>query len=137
MKSVSRAVASVAPQIQLTTMDCVVACVCMLTGRSYAEVFQGARSTSRKVRKSGAAEKELRSLAKGVGCALHKVTKDVDLDEDTGILWLESHDPKRASHAAVLFRGVLIDPSTGLLWDPHCYLSDHPHLTIEALFMLS
>ena len=136
MKSVSKAVASIQPQIQLTVMDCAITCVSMLTGRSYAEIFQASKKVSKQVRKKGAHEAELRRLARGVGCALHKITKDIDLQEDTGILWMGSMDESKSSHAAVLFRGVLIDPSTGLLWDPDCYLADHKHLTIEALFVL-
>ena len=109
----------------------------MLTGRSYAEVFQAAKKVSKRVRKAGAQEAELRRLVKGVGCGLHKITKDIDLQEDTGVLWMDSTDEAKPSHAAVLFRGVLIDPSTGLLWDPDCYLADHKHLRVEALFVLA
>lgn len=129
-------VVSIAVQIQQTTWDCVLACVVMLTGRPYSEVFQGAPRVAKEVRRKGSYEKEMHKLAKGVGCKLRKQA-EVNLDEDTGILFMESNDPAKASHAAVLFRGTLIDPSTGLLWDPTIYLAGHPYLTVECLYVLT
>ena len=132
-----RDVASISPVIQLSTMDCAVACVAMLTGHPYSDVFAGSKLTTRIVRKSGAIEVDLRRMARGVGAKLHKVkAKDVDLDDDTGILWIGSTNDKIPGHAAVLFRGALIDPGTGLIWDPHIFLAENPHYVVEALFEL-
>lgn len=127
-------VVSIQPQIQLTTADCAVACVAMLTGRPYADVFQGSPDTAKVVRKTGAFEKELKRLAKGVGVNLKRRNSEIDLDGDTGILWLGSSDDHKGGHAAVLFRGVLIDPGTGQLWSPEAFLGLHPHYIVEAIF---
>ena len=136
-KTSARAVASVVPVIQQSVMDCAVACVAMLTGHPYSNVFSGSATTAKIVRKSGAIEVDLRRLARGVGAKLKKVKPpNIDLDDDTGILWLGSTNPKIPGHAALLFRGVLIDPGTGLLWDPQVFLAENPHYVIEALFEL-
>ena|SRR3990167_2091815 len=132
-----KTVVSIAPVVQLSTMDCAVACVAMLTGHPYSNVFAGSTPTAKIVRKSGAVQKDLRRLARGVGATLHKIrAADVDLDDDTGILWLGSTKESIPGHAAVLFRGTLIDPGTGLLWDPHVFFLENPHYQVEALFSL-
>ena len=131
-------VVSISPIIQIAVMDCAVAAVAMLTGHPYSDVVAGRKRTYRIVRKKGAIEIDLRRLAKGVGAHLHKVVgSKVDLDEDTGILWLNSIKEGIAGHAAVLFRGTLIDPSSGLIWNPHVFLAQNPHYEVEALFELA
>ena len=127
-------VVSCYPVIQQTVKDCAVACIAMLFGRSYAEVFQAGGATVKAVRKLGAAEKALRRLAKGVGGTLIR-RNEFDIEEDTGILWLGSTDPKNGGHSAMLFRGVLIDPGTGQLWNPEVFMQTH-HYIPEALFEL-
>ena len=131
-------VVSIAPTIQLSTTDCATCAIAMLTGHPYSAVFQGSRKTAKIVRAKGAIEVDLRRMARGVGAKLVKKRGPlVDLDEDTGILWLGSTDDHKPGHAAVLFRGVLVDPGTGLLWNPHVFLAQSPHYVIEALFELA
>ena len=132
----SSSVASIAVVVQLTPADCGLACVAMLTGRPYKDVFQGAQASAKRARKHGTNEKELRRLAKGVGVKLRK-RRDVNIEEDTGILWLGSENESVDDHACVLFNGTLIDPADGLLWDPDIFLKTYPFYRVEAIFELA
>ena len=133
----SKGVASVSLVLQQTGADCAVAGVAMLLGRSYAEVFQANEELSRSVRKVGASDAAIRKLVRALGASLTKTLK-VDLDDDTGLLALKSSDiEKQAHHLVVLFRGVLVDPGTCLLWDPEVYLQTHSHLSVWYLLELT
>ena len=108
----------------------------MLAGVPYADVFQHAKRTARRARKIGTTLTDLKRLASKVGLRFRiKDATVTDLDGDTGIMWLS---PKKGEigHLTVLFRGVLIDPSNGQLWDPETYLKSSPEYEFAALLTL-
>ena len=127
-------VVSIIPCIQQSVSDCVVACVAMLLGIPYPDVSQAAPQLVKRARKKGASEYTLRKLVRTLGSTLHKMPYKAE-DNPTGILFLEAGRPTYPPHAVVLFQGILINPSDGLLWDAETYLTLHTY-TPEALFVL-
>jgi hypothetical protein len=132
----SREVVSVVPMVQQTHADCVVAAVAMLLGVPYSEVFQTRAETVKKIRKHGAmSTTSIQRLGKAMGAKLTK-QKDVDLDEDTGILVVDNIKDG-LGHAVVLFRGVIVDPTNGQLWSPEAYFNPNPQYVVECLLVLA
>ena len=131
----SKALVSVAIVAQQTTNDCAIAAVAMLTNLPYPEVFQAHAALSKRVQKSGASNRTIKAMIKRLGFNLrHRV--EIDLDEDTGLLLLDSTDEKKMGHTALLFRGTLVDPGTGLLWDPEVFLRENSFYRVEGLLEL-
>lgn len=132
-RKASREPVSVRVCVQETVADCGIAAVAMISGEPYATVFKLAKKTAKRARKEGTSLRDVRKLGRAVGVSFRiKEESKVDLDSDTGIMWLNAVKGK-FGHVTVLFRGVVIDPSNGQLWAPDTYLAENPEYKFIAL----
>lgn len=112
---------TVQPIIQQTGYDCGIASLVMMLGEPYPNVNQAAGQSLKKwPDPEGLSTRQLQTIAKKLGHVLQSVSiKDLDLHDSTGILLVRI---KNYHHFVALFEGVLIDPSSGLLWNLDTFL---------------
>ena len=111
------------PIIQKDVSDCAIACLAMVLGVPYVLASTIAQEVTKKPHKKGLGTRQMMSIARKLGRSMACVkAADVDLDEDTGILFV-GFTPSGNEHATVLFQGVLVNPADGLLYDPATYLN--------------
>lgn len=104
--------------------DCAIAALASILAKPYADVSCTARRLAPKSLKQGLWTREIVAIAAAHGVRLRR-RRRVDLSEDSGILTVEADRGRwQWSHAVVLFRGVIYDPGTQLLWEPDAYLHD-------------
>ncbi len=115
----------VEPCMMKAESDCGVACMAMLTGKSYAEVR--AALTKRTNIKEGLGVKQLRNIAERLGFKTRWI-RDADLSETVGILGLtRSTDPltpegEQEGHWVFCSRASIWNPAEGLLYtDPEVF----------------
>lgn len=111
--------AVILPAIQRSDMDCGLCCLQMLADRPYDVVRNEALKASPKLHSRGMFASELRRIGGRLGLRLMKRPRWTD--EDVGVLDVHLRDGGR--HFAVLFRGVLLNPADGMVWDTDTYLS--------------
>jgi hypothetical protein len=107
------------PIMQLGTHDCGVAGIAMLLGVPYVAIA-GALPQRKRVYREGMSTRQMVNLAKSLGRKV-KVLKTVDLSDDFGILQVEN-DKEEHGHAAMLWRGLIVDPASGFIWDSTVWL---------------
>ena len=96
--------------------DCAVACFVMLLGVSYEAALIAISKVDPTLATKGLYFTQLRKAAKELGVKLVSVPrKKYDVDNAVGILGVKYAD--KHEHAVVLFRGVVIDPEGGIIWD--------------------
>lgn len=123
----------VIPQIQRGLSDCGLVCLQMLLDRPYDVIRDTALKLAPTLHKSGVYVTELQKIgtALGVPLAYRKVTA---LPDDVGILRVKLRKPKGV-HFVVLFNGVILNPSDGMVWDAETYFENRGQpvglLTIE------
>ena len=107
------------PVMQKDSWDCGVACLVMLTGKSYGVVSVVVPKRAR--RDGGLGQTQMRNIATRVGVSTRWI-KDGDLQEVVGILGLtrpiEPANPKsdREGHYVMILKGVLYNPAEGVIW---------------------
>ena len=112
------------PTVQKSNGDCVIASIAMILGLPYHDVSKVALTVKPAPHEDGITMKEAQSICKKlVGHLFQSINPkgtDIDLDSDTGILWLRMG---RDYHAVVLFEGIVYNPADGLIWNLHAYLA--------------
>jgi ABC-type bacteriocin/lantibiotic exporter with double-glycine peptidase domain len=110
-------------QLQRTPMDCGVAVLAMLLGKSYEGVLVVAGSVQPFVLISGMYQKDMRKVARlfGFSTRVLKCPK-IDLEEDTGALAVESPTWNDGLHMVVLKNGLIFD-TDGSVWDQEVFRS--------------
>lgn len=95
--------------------DCAISALAMYLGYSYEDVLREAAVKDEEGRgKFGLLIEEIIAIARKLGTKL-TFKKDVDLDNDYGILSLPDH-------VNILRNGLIIDPD-GTIWDVYDYLA--------------
>ena len=117
------------PARQYSEGDCGLASLSMLSGKPYTVVRAAASALYPDAVNFGSTRRHLLRIAASLKYPLKlrdlaKASSE-DLDETTGLLVVS----KRAgrgwhAHAVVLFEGVVIDPSDGLVWGIDPYLAE-------------
>lgn len=109
------------PTMQMGAMDCVVASLSMLLGKSYREVAEAAKRVDPDALEVGLTWGEAVRVAKLLGVRLaSQDASGVDLDELTGVLYVKIG---RSHHAVVVFAGVIYNPADGMLYIPDAYFA--------------
>ena len=124
--------AVIEPITQKGDGDCVIASVAMLCGISYNEASKKAVELFPEPHKTGLNVKETQRLIKAlVGRYFESLsTKTLDLDEETGILFVKLPDEY---HAVALFEGSIFNPMDGLLWNRSAYFETKKAHTVRLL----
>lgn len=107
---------------QVTQADCGITALAMLLGRSYEEVSKVALVQCKRPHRSGLWEAELLRIARKLGVTLRRAPFDED---GTGLLSLRKKSGE--GHWAVLFQGVVINPSDAIAYDLSTYLHMHKY----------
>jgi hypothetical protein len=105
------------PVMQKDIADCSVACLVMLSGRSYRDVLAAFPKRAR-VGTEGVSDRQLMNAAKRLGCPLRYV-RDGNLDGVVGILSLErvtEPGEEPSWHSVIVANGTIWNPAEGLLW---------------------
>lgn len=110
------------PVIQKSDADCAIAALAMASGYSYSDLSRAARTVLKNPHQSGMWITEMKRVVKKLGITLKVVTPQEALDIGTG-LWIIKFLKTKEYHCVTLFRGTLIDPLNGVLWEPETYLA--------------
>lgn len=112
---------AVQPIAQLKNTDCAVAALAMLLGVSYRQVADRIRKDMPRAQSQGMWTTEICRVAFSFGTKLKRRSKTSDAVEGlTGLILTDNH-------AAVMFQGVVIDPSDGQVWDRETWLLTKNH----------
>ena len=126
--------AVIEPIVQKAMGDCVIACIAMILGVPYQEASKAALDVKPQPHSTGLTTREAQKIAnKLVGHPFQIVnTKgaDLDFDNETGILYVRM---SRSYHAVILFEGVVVDPSDGLVWNLQTFLHTKKASTYKLL----
>lgn len=117
----------VEPIVQKNHADCVVAALAMYLGVPYRLICETIDMLGIRLGTRGLDWIQAIQIAAKLGAALdYIVIRDVDdIRDETGIVSVEWPERrKRVSHALLLFQGVLINPSDGLIYDLDAYIYD-------------
>ena len=115
------------PLIQKDEGDCALACLAMVSGRSYVDVRKATRRVCPDAPVEGASAEDLVRLGRSLKYPLvaRIVQHGDDFEDLTGVLMVERKVRRRYHrHAVVLFQGVIIDPSDGTVWDFDAYMAE-------------
>lgn len=117
------------PSRQYSDGDCSLAALAMLSGRPYASVRATVNALYPKAKDEGVTPRQLLRISRALKFPLRqRVLHDTlseDLDDATGLLVVAKRIGRRwHGHAVVLFDGVVLDPSDGLLWNLDAYLAE-------------
>lgn len=116
---------AITPVIQLNAHDCGLRALEMLLGVPYAEVRAAFDAVAHRHagRERGVWHTEMERAAGQLRRQLRRRRKDrYDITEETGILTV--HLPENEDHYVVLFQGVVINPTDGVVYDRDAYLAD-------------
>jgi ABC-type bacteriocin/lantibiotic exporter with double-glycine peptidase domain len=117
---------SVVPQRH--TMDCSVAVLAMLLGKSYEETLM---AFDYNVMREGATIRQVKAAAKYLGVTLNWSRKIPDLETETGILAVKS--PKWPSdHLVVLKDGLIVD-TDATIWDQDVFMAAYEAKPISIM----
>lgn len=103
--------------LQRHPMDCAVATMAMLLGRSYEEVLV---AFSHNVIAQGASIRQIQLVGRKLGHALRWRRGPLDLETDTGIL-VVSGAKWKADHLVILKEGLIID-TDATIWEPDVFM---------------
>lgn len=115
-------------QVQRHKMDCSVACLAMLLGKSYEEALL---AFDYNVMREGATIRQVKVAAKYLGTKLAWSRKLGDLETDTGILCVRSLKWP-SDHLVVLKEGLIVDTDASI-WDYDVYLAAYEAFPISIL----
>ena len=110
---------AIVPIRQTGEADCAIAALAMLLGKTYGEVAPIVTEVAPKALQRGLWVTEMQRVVRKLGGVL-RVSRTFNLDEDVGLLMIDLED---SGHVVVLFRGVLINPGDGCVWEPDAYLA--------------
>jgi hypothetical protein len=113
--------AAVNPMIQRGLSDCGLVCLQMLLDRPYDVIRDTALKVAPLLHKSGVYVSELQKISKALGVPLVYRKLSGLPEDDLGILRVKI---PRGYHFVVLFNGVVLNPSDGLVWDAETYLEN-------------
>jgi hypothetical protein len=116
--------AAVNPMIQRGLSDCGLVCLQMLLDRPYDVIRDTALKIAPRLHESGVYVSELKRISKALGSPLtYRKLNFGPPDGEFGILRVKLLK-RRGYHFVVLFNGVVINPSDGLVWDADTYLEN-------------
>lgn len=117
---------TITPTMQIGPGDCAIACLAMLLGVPH-QAIMAAVPHKRAVMQRGLSNRQIVNIGKRLGREVRRKGGHVDLEEDVGILKLESGRDRRCGHAVVLVKGLVINPADGLVWvDAETFLKTEP-----------
>jgi ABC-type bacteriocin/lantibiotic exporter with double-glycine peptidase domain len=109
-------------EVQRTNMDCSIAVLAMLLGKTYEEVLQAAARVIPNVLECGATWPEMRKVARKLGFTTRiKKGPRISIGEDVGALCIRGEKWK-ADHLVVLKEDLIVD-TDGTIWEPEVYFS--------------
>jgi trans-2-enoyl-CoA reductase len=120
-------------QVSRGDADCALVALSIYLQRSYEDVFGVAVAVARTTaphRQRGLFIREIKQIAKLFGQRLHE-RKTFDLDEDEGILRLDTPDSD-AEHAAFIKHGLVWD-TDGTVWEMDTYLEATKYRPVSLL----
>lgn len=108
-------------------MDCVICCLAMLLGTSYEAALLAVGKVRPDMGTEGLYWKDAKAVAEILGYRLRAKNKYTP-DDTVGIVSLVPTTPDEPNHhAALLLRGVLIDPREPSVWDDYeIYMQHYP-----------
>lgn len=117
--------------------DCAVCCFVMLCGVSYEAALVAIAGVDQKLGTNGLYLTQIKKAAKSMGIKLKTVPKGkYDLHNTVGILSVRF--PSKLEHAVILFRGMVVDPDGGIVWDDvDAYLQDAEARIVGSLLVLA
>lgn len=101
-------------------MDCGTACLAMYLGLPYRVVSDAALKVVPDLLRSGVSREGMVRIARELGFGLKK-TRKFSFSSSSGIVFLGKN--RRDFHFVVLFHGVIINPTEGMVWEPDAYLA--------------
>lgn len=114
--------------------DCAVACLATLFGLTYEDALVALSQQEPAVLHGGVSERSLRKAALECGHVLRR-QRLIDLEDATGILWLESPQWP-AAHVVVLWDGRIVDTDGGTLWRNADVFLKHHHAKPKVLLVV-
>lgn len=111
---------AIEPIISKAGMDCGVSALAMYLGLPYRTVVDAALLEVPDVTNIGMTRIEMERIAARLGYDLIR-TRKFNVEDDAGILFLQKG--KRWSHYVVVFEGVVINPTDGLVWNYDAYIA--------------
>ena len=113
---------------QRHTMDCAVACLAMVIGKSYEDVLM---AFDHNVIRYGATIRQTQAAARVLGYRLSWSRKLGDLETDTGILSIRSSNWK-TDHLVVLKDGIIVD-TDATLWDQDVFMAAYSAVAMSIM----
>jgi ABC-type bacteriocin/lantibiotic exporter with double-glycine peptidase domain len=124
--------AIIEPIIQKSSNDCCVACLAMLLGQPYKDVYQVATNLRMHV-ELGMTNQNMIRVAKEFGVVMKSLpltsVHPFEAPYVTGIL---SH----SNHAVILFENVVFNPADGLIYDPDAYIASRKRFKPARLLVI-
>ena len=116
---------------QDTNYDCGIACLAMMFDTPLAEVHAFAAKALRVWPDAdGLTTRKLQTIAKKMGHALKSYDPRNEAVGDTGIMLVGGN---RKYHFVVVFRGIIVEPTFGDLWELNAYLKTYKVRAIRFL----
>ena len=115
--------------VQRHVMDCSVACLAMLLGKSYEDALM---AFDYNVMREGATIRQVKAAAKYLGSPLVWSRKIGDLETDTGILCVRSAHWPNADHLVVLKDGLIVE-TDATIWDQDVYMAAYEATPISIM----
>ena len=102
--------------------DCCVAALASLSGKPYRQVSDAAVKVVKRVHKRGLWTSELLRIARTIGYPLQNIRLrgQPPPEDGTGLLTISRPE---GSHCVLLYEGIVVNPSDGLLWSVDAYLA--------------
>lgn len=110
---------AVEPIMQKDSGDCGAASLAMYLSIPYRQVCDAALKVVPDFFNHGMTRGEMVTVARLLGYDLKRSAK-FNLEEDNGVMFMHY---RKSYHAVLLFGGVLINPSDGLIWLPEAYIN--------------
>lgn len=119
--------------VQKTSSDCALASLAMLLGKPYRQISDAALVVCPRPHKSGLWTTEIIKVAKKLGATLKREDPKTFDEEGTGLLIVRKRNG--TSHVVLLFQGIVIDPSSGLVYDKDTYLKSS-HYSVRGVLTI-
>lgn len=113
---------------QRHTMDCSVACLAMLLGKSYEDALM---AFDYNVMREGATIRQVKAAARYLGTKLAWSRRLGDLDTETGILCVRSLKWKN-DHLVILKDGMIVD-TDATVWDQDVFMAAYTATPISIM----
>lgn len=121
---------------QRHSSDCGVCCFVMLCGLSYEAALVAMVGVDEKLATNGLYFTQIKKAAQKLGIKLKSLPRGrYDLSDAVGILSVKFRD--KTEHAVVVFRGCVIDPEGGVVWDDVLEYIEHSDVKLGSLLIVA